>query len=97
MIQNILLSLPLSWLAMVGPVIADIDNTRFKVGVVFDDTSPMGHAKAQIALAKAAEKHCANKGRAVSDGTLELNNAQSIRKGKKALELIEVYTCVPKV
>ena len=87
---------PLLMLASVGPVITELDIARFRVSIVFDDQSPMGHAKAQIGLVKAAKKHCAGKGKATSEGSLELNNAQSIRTGKKALELIEIYSCVPK-
>jgi hypothetical protein len=84
-------------LASVGPEITELDSTRFRVSIVFDDQSPMGHAKAQIGIVKAAKKHCAGKGsKATSEGSLELNNAQSIRTGKKAVELIEIYSCVPK-
>lgn len=89
------LSASLVVLASVGPNVIPIDEIRFRVQIVYDDKSPMGHAKAQIALAKAATKFCRGRGTAVSEGTLELNDAESLRKGKDALELGEVYRCLP--
>jgi hypothetical protein len=83
-------------LASVGPNIAPIDEQRFRVSIVYDDTSPMGHGNAQVALMKAAERFCRGKGKAVSEGTLELNDAAPLRGKRKALEVSEIYRCVPK-
>ncbi|MDP9422022.1 MAG: hypothetical protein M3Q19_04165 [Pseudomonadota bacterium] len=83
-------------LASAGPIIAPIDETRFRVSIVYDDRSPNGHANAQISLMKAASKHCKGRGEAVSEGALELNKAEPLRPGKDALNLIEIYSCKPK-
>jgi hypothetical protein len=83
-------------LASVGPTVAELGENRFRVGIVFDDQSPRGHANAQLALIKAANKHCKGKGTAVSEGTLNLDRAEPLRRGKEALDLSEVYWCKPK-
>ncbi len=80
-------------LASVGPTIEQLDNGRFRVTVVFDDTSAGGNASAQVALARKAQQECRGNGNAVSEGTLELNDAAPIRGSRKALELSEVYIC----
>jgi hypothetical protein len=56
----------------------------------------MGHANAQIALMKTAARFCRERGTAVSEGTLNLDNAEPLKRGRKALDLSEVYACVPK-
>jgi len=89
------LTTPLLFLASVGPTITEIEGSSFRVTILYDDHSLRGHAKAQIALVKAAKKHCRGKGKAISSGTLELNNAEPIKK-KETLELSEVYSCVLK-
>ena len=89
------LATSLLFLSSVGPTITEIEGSSFRVTILYDDHSLRGHAKAQIALAKAAKKHCRGKGKAISSGTLELNNAEPIKK-KKTLELNEIYSCVPK-
>lgn len=83
------------FLAVSVPTVVQVDADRFRVEIVFDDPSPMGNANAQIALINAARKHCKGKGRAISEGELELNSAESLRRGKKALGLAEVYRCAP--
>ncbi|CAN5286974.1 hypothetical protein BH11PSE5_BH11PSE5_10620 [soil metagenome] len=83
-------------LAVAGPTITLIDDSRFRVGIVFDDTSPSGQTDAQLALMKAAERACKGKGKAISEGTLNLDNAPSIRPNRKALALSEIYSCRPK-
>jgi hypothetical protein len=83
-------------LVSAGPHVTELESARFRVAIVFADASPTGQAKAQIALMKVAKKHCKGRGAAVSEGTLELNNAVSAKPGRKALELSEVYRCVPK-
>ena|SRR5688572_9200463 len=88
-----LISSALLVLASVGPTIEQLDEGRFRVKVVFDDTSPRGHADAQVALARKAQQECRGKGNAVSEGTLDLDDAASIRGSRKALELSEVYIC----
>jgi hypothetical protein len=83
-------------LASVGPTVTQIDEQRFRVGIIFDDKSPKDHASAQIALMRAAAKHCRGKGSAESEGTLYLDRADPLRPGKEALDLSEVYSCKPK-
>ena len=80
-------------LASVGPTIEQLDEGRFRVKVVYDDTSPRGHANAQVAVAREAQRACRGKGNAVSEGTLHVNDAAPIRGSRKALELSEVYIC----
>jgi hypothetical protein len=82
-------------LASVGPSVEPLDNARFRVRIVFDNTeSGRAHADAQIAIMRKARSECRGKGTAVSEGTLYLNNAAPIRGDRKALELAEIYTCV---
>ena len=88
-----LVSSALLVLASLGPTIEQHDEGRFRVKVVFDDTSPRGHASAQVALAKEAQRTCRGKGNAVSEGTLDLADTSPIRGSRKALELSEVYIC----
>jgi hypothetical protein len=83
----------LAFLATVGPTITVIDDSRFRVAIVFDDPSLGGHASAQVALIKSAQKACKGKGRATSEGALTLNSAAPIGKGRKAFTLSEVYFC----
>jgi len=83
-------------LAAVGPAVIVIDDSRFRVSIVFDDIGPSGHANAQLALMRAAKKACKGKGEATSEGTLILDTAPSIRKSRRALALSEVYSCRPK-
>ncbi|HEY6816056.1 MAG TPA: hypothetical protein VI168_10995 [Croceibacterium sp.] len=80
-------------LASLGPTIEQLDEGRFRVKVVFDETSPDGHANAQVSLARKAQAECRGKGNAVSEGTLDVNDAAPIRGSRKALELSEVYVC----
>jgi hypothetical protein len=82
--------------AAVGPQVLPLEEGRFRVRIVFDDNSVAGNVNAQIALISAARKNCKGRGVATSKGTLELNKAEPIRKGRKALELSEVYRCVSK-
>ena len=89
----ILVTSSLLILATVGPSVKPLDENRFRVQIVFDDMSPRGNAKALIAMMKAAKKFCKGQGIAVSEGAIELNTAEPLRKRKKALELIEVYRC----
>ena len=70
-----LISSALLVLTSVGPTIEQLDEGRFRVKVVFDDTSPRGHANA------------------VSEGTLDVNDAAPLRGSRKAVELSEVYLC----
>jgi hypothetical protein len=95
MFANLALS-SLMVLASVGPTITQIDVERIRVGIIFDDQSPRGHATAQIALTRSASAHCRGKGTAVSEGTLNLDRAEPLRPGKEALNLSEVYSCKPK-
>jgi hypothetical protein len=82
-------------LASVGPSVEQIDDSRFRVKIVFDNTeSARSHAEAQLAIIRKARTECRGKGAAVSEGTLYLNNAAPIRGNRKALELAEIYTCV---
>lgn len=83
-------------LASVGPTVTELDEQRFRVGIIFDDQSPRAHANAQIALMRAASRHCKGKGTAVSEGTLYVNEAEPLRRGKEALDLSEIYSCKPK-
>jgi len=83
------------FLAASVPTAVQLDADRFRVSMVFDDTGPMGHANAQIALINAARQHCKGKGQATSEGALELSSAEPLRKGRKALGLAEVYRCAP--
>lgn len=83
-------------LASSGPTLSQIDEARFRVSIVYDDKSPRGHANAQVSLMKMADKHCKGRGKAVSEGALELNKAEPIRRGREALSLSEVYSCKPK-
>lgn len=83
-------------LAVVGPQVLPLEEGRFRVRIVFDDKSVAGNANAQIALISAARKNCKGRGAATSEGALELNKAEPIRMGRNALELSEVYRCVPK-
>jgi hypothetical protein len=87
--------LTLAVLASVGPTVAPIDEARFRVRIVYDDTSISGHTQAQVALMKAAVKHCKGRGEAVSEGALTVNRAEPLRKGKAAIDLSEVYVCRP--
>ena len=80
-------------LASVGPTVTQIDAERFRVGIIFDDQSPRGHANAQIALMRSASAHCRGKGTAVSEGTLNLDKAEPLRRGKEAMDLSEIYSC----
>ena len=89
----LLFSSALLVLASVGPTIEQLDEGRFRVKVVFDDTSPRGNVAAQVALARKAQAECRGNGMAVSEGTLALNDAAPIRGNRKALELAEVYIC----
>ena len=93
--MKLIATVPLIMLAAVGPTVTMIDETRFRVENVYRDRTPTGHANAQIALMRAASKHCRGKGVAVSEGSLELNNAEPTKGGKKALALSEVYSCKP--
>ena len=88
-----LISSALLVLVSVGPTIEQLEEGRFRVKVVFDDTSPRGHVNAQDALARKAQQECRGKGSAVSEGTLNVNDTAPIRDGRKALELSEVYIC----
>jgi hypothetical protein len=88
-----LISSALLVLASVGPTIEQLDEGKFRVKVVFDDTSPRGHVSAQVALARKAQQECRGRGNAVSEGTLHVNDAAPIRGSRKALELSEVYLC----
>jgi len=88
-----LLSSALLVLASAGPTIEQLDEGRFRVKVVFDDTSPRGHASAQDAVARKAQAECRGKGNAVSEGTIALNDTAPLRGSRKALELSEVYLC----
>lgn len=72
------------------------EDGRLAVRIVYEDNGAMAHAQAQIALIRAAEKACRGKGNAVSESGIEVNTAPPTSKGRKALELIEVYRCVPK-
>ena len=81
-------------LASIAPTVEQLDEARFRVRIVYDGSSPTDHANAQIALMRKASEICRGKGRALSEGTLELNNAEPIRKNRPALELAEIYTCV---
>jgi hypothetical protein len=83
-------------LAVTGASATAIDESRFRISIVFDDPSPLGHANAQIALMKAAKKVCKRKGKAISEGSLNLDAAPSIRKNRRALALSEIYYCRPK-
>ncbi len=76
-----------------APQLMALEDGRFRVSILFDDKRAQANANAQIMLQKAASKHCKGKGQAISEGTLELNNAPPIRDGKDALELAEVYRC----
>jgi len=89
----LLFSSALLVLALAGPTIEQLDDGRFRVKVVFDDTSPRGNVAAQVALARKAQAECRGKGMAVSEGTLELGDAAPLRRNRKALELAEVYIC----
>ncbi len=88
------ISLSLVILASVGPTVVPIDETRFRVRILYDDTSISGHMQAQVALTKLAMKHCKGRG-AVSEGALTMNRAEPLRKGKEAIDLSEVYVCRP--
>jgi hypothetical protein len=83
-------------LAVIGPTVTAIDDRRFRVGIVYDNTSPSGHADAQLALMKAAKKACVGKGMAISDGSLTLGNAAPIKGKRRALALSEIYSCQPR-
>ena len=83
-------------LGSAGPTVTPLDETRFRVRIVYDDRSVAGHANAQIALIRAASKQCKGRGVAVSEGTLEANSAEPLKRGKKAIDLSEVYACKPK-
>lgn len=83
-----LLSL-LTLLAAAGPELTPLEDGRFRLTIVYRDTSVEGHARAQIVLIQAAAKICRGKGKAVSEGLI-VNNAQPPRKG---LELSEIYSC----
>lgn len=83
-------------LAATAPQIIAVDEARFRVSIVFDDDSPLGNAAAQLALMKTPQQNCRGRGVARSEGTLYLNRAEPIRKGKAAQELSELYSCVPK-
>jgi hypothetical protein len=87
---------PLMFLASIGPTVTQLDEERFRVAIIFDDQSGRGHANAQIALMRAASKHCKGRGSAVSEGTLHLNRAEPLRRGKEALDLSEIYSCRPR-
>ena len=52
--------------------------------------SPLQHAEAQVLLMREAQRVCRDRGRPVSDGTLEAN---AMAGGRIALS--EVYRCVP--
>jgi hypothetical protein len=81
--------------ASVGPTVEHIDDERFRVKIVFDNTeSGSAHANAQIALMRKARAECRGKGSAQSEGALYANTAPPIRGDRKALELAEVYSCV---
>ncbi len=80
-------------LAVIGQTITAVDDKRFRVEIVFDDTSPIGHANAQLVLMKAAKKACKGKGAPLSEGVLTLDNAPSIKGKRKALALSEIYSC----
>lgn len=83
-------------LASAGPEIATVDEARFRVTIRYDDLSVGGHTKAQVSLIKAAGKFCAERGQAaVSEGALELNEAEPLKR-RKTLSLSEVYTCTAK-
>ena len=89
------LVLALLILASVGPSVEQLDDARFRVKIVFDNTeSGRAHADAQLAIIRKARAECRGKGTAVSEGTLYLNIAAPIRGDRKALELAEIYTCV---
>jgi hypothetical protein len=89
-------TLPMIFLAAIGPSIVEIDDIRFRVTIVYDNLSPRGHGDAQVSLIRAARKHCKGKGEAISNGALELNDAEPLRSGKEAVALSEVYSCRPK-
>ena len=80
-------------LASIGPTVEQLDDGRFRVKIVFDDTSPNGNVDAQVALARKAQAVCRGNGMAVSEGSLNLDDAAPIRSNRKALELAEVYIC----
>jgi hypothetical protein len=62
--------------------ITSLGDGRIRITLVYDDTSPTGSAQAQISVASAAVKACRGKGRAVSEGVLELNRAEPERVAK---------------
>ena len=83
-------------LASIGPTVTQFAAERFRVGLIYDDQSPRGHANAQIALMRSANAYCRGKGAAVSEGTLNVDKAEPLRRGKEALDLSEIYSCKPK-
>lgn len=74
--------------------IIPLDGTRFTVTTLFSGSSVSANESAQIALMQAAAKHCSGRGVAVSDGGLQLDNADPDAKGRKRLRLSETYSCV---
>lgn len=93
---SLLTPLILAVLASVGPTVVPVDDARFRVRILYDDTSISGHTQAQIALMKAAVKHCKGRGEAVSEGSLTVNRAEPLRKGREAIDLSEIYVCRPR-
>lgn len=78
-----------------GPTVEQLDDDRFRVKVVFDDTSVRGNLAAQDAVARKAHETCRGRGTAVSDCTVEVRDAQPARADRKAYELAEIYICAP--
>lgn len=94
MIASLILA---SLLASAAQEATPLEGGRFRLTVTVYDSSASGQADALVGLTKAAVKVCKAKGlQAVSEGTLEVNQAPPNARGRKGLAISEVYRCVPK-
>ncbi|MBK9432653.1 MAG: hypothetical protein IPN50_09665 [Sphingomonadales bacterium] len=93
-------------LATVNPHVEVIEDNRFKISaVIINPNSPTDHYNAQMGIALKAKQVCIalNRGPAVSEGTLHLDNLPPVKgKKKSALQVSEFYSCqllspVPKI
>lgn len=67
-----------------------LGENRFRLMIVYAGSSAEAHARAQLRLIEEAERLCLGRGRPVSEGSLEANQAPG-RRGRIALSAI--YSC----
>ena len=73
-------------------IVEELDDGRFRFTVTYSArASPAVHARMQLRLMEQAERQCRGRGRAVSAGALEANQAPGGR-----IALSEIYSCQPR-